>query len=283
MADLKKAEQYKAVLYLLATAVLWSFGGVLIKWVDLTPMAIAGWRSAIAVPLLVLCFRSAVRITWSKYQIAGAICYAATVCLFVAATKLTSAANAILLQYTAPIYIALASAYFLNERIRWYDWSAIVVVLSGMVLFFFDTLGSGSFTGNLLAIASGVSFAGLIISLRKQKEASPLSSVLLGNLLTALVGLPFMFLKMPDMTGWAGLLLLGIFQLGLSYVFYAAAIKRVTAIEGILIPILEPVLNPVWVFLFLGEMPGQWALIGGLIIVGAVLARSLVAVRQEMA
>jgi drug/metabolite transporter (DMT)-like permease len=281
MIDPAKPERFKAVLYLLATALLWSFGGVLIKWVDLNPIAIAGLRSAIAFPVLFFLFRSAARLTWTKDQISGAVCYTATVILFVAATKLTTAANAILLQYTAPVYIALVSTYFLNERIRWYDWTAIALALAGMVLFFLDKLSAGSFTGNLLAIASGVSFAALIIFMRKQKDASPLGSVLLGNLLTAVVALPFMFAKAPSLTSWTGLVLLGVFQLGLSYVFYAAAIKRVTAIEGILIPIIEPVLNPVWVFLFLGEIPGHWALVGGVIIIGAVLARSLVVVRQE--
>jgi drug/metabolite transporter (DMT)-like permease len=266
-------ERSRAVLYLAATAVLWSFGGVLIKWVSWNPLAIAGTRSLIALPFLLLLFPKR-RITWSGAQIGGAAGYAATVILFVSATKLTTAANAILLQYTAPLLVAAASGLLLGERVRWFDWLAIAVACGGMVLFFVDKVAAGNYWGNIVAILSGVAFATMILFLRKEKDGDPLASVVLGNALTVLLCLPFMFHPPLRASDWTGLALLGIFQIGLSYVLYTEAIKHVTALEGILVPMIEPVLNPVWVLLFLGERPGRFAVIGGVVVVAAVMARS---------
>ncbi len=265
-----------AVGLLITTAVLWSFGGLLIKMVSWNPIAIAGMRSIIAA-LLILAVMGKPKFSWSVIQISCAVTYAATVTLFVAANKLTTAANAILLQYTAPIYVAIFGVWFLKEKARMYDWLTIGLVLAGMVLFFFDDLTPGGLYGNILAIMSGLAFAFLVLLMRKQKDTSSLESLFLGNVVTGLIGLPFMFGSMPDARSWVGLVLLGVFQLGLSYICYSIAIKHVTAIEGILIPVLEPILNPIWVFLALGEMPGPWALIGGFIVVVSVTFRTIVA------
>jgi drug/metabolite transporter (DMT)-like permease len=267
-------ERSRAVLYLSATAVLWSFGGVLIKWVSWNPLAIAGTRSLIALPFLLVLFPKR-RITWSGAQIGGAVGYAATVILFVSATKLTTAANAILLQYTAPLFVAAASGLLLGERVRWFDWLAISVACGGMVLFFVDKLETGGYWGNIIAILSGVAFAAMILFLRKEKDGDPLASVVLGNALTVILCLPFMLHPPLRASDWTGLALLGIFQIGLSYVLYAEAIKHVTALEGILVPMIEPILNPIWVFLFLGERPGRLALAGGTVVIAAVMARSV--------
>jgi drug/metabolite transporter (DMT)-like permease len=264
----------QAVLLLIVTAVLWSLGGLLIKWVSLPPLAIAGYRSAIALPVLLLYFKRRA-VNFSAAQLVGAACYAATVILFVYATKLTTAGNAILLQYTAPVYVALLSGWLLNEKTRWFDWAAIVAVLSGMSLFFMDRLSSGQMTGNILAIFSGVSFASLVLFMRKQKDASPAGSAILGNLLTALVCLPGMVESLPGGMDWTVLALLGVFQLGLSYICYAVAIRKVTALEGILIPMLEPILNPLWTFFFLGERLGLWALLGGFLVILSILFRNI--------
>jgi drug/metabolite transporter (DMT)-like permease len=265
-----------SVLLMTAAAVLWSTGGVLIKWVTWNPLAIAGTRSLIALPLLLVFFRKR-RLDGSWPQIAGAFAYAATVMLFVSATKLTTAANAILLQYTAPFFVAVFSNVFLRERVKWFDWAAISVACLGMALFFVDRLSRGGYWGNILAVLSGVAFAAMILLLRRQKDGDPLGSVILGNAVTTAVCLPFMLKSCPDAPGWLGLALLGVFQLGLSYVLYTEAIRRLTALEGVLIPMVEPVLNPVWVFLLLGEKPGRFAALGGVVVVGSILARSLLA------
>lgn len=253
---------------------------MVIKLVDWNPVAIAGVRGLISMFVLLAYVRHP-RFNWSFPQIGGAVTFAFTVTLFVVATKLTTAANAILLQYTAPIYVAFLGAWFLGERARWFDWFTIFVVMGGMALFFLDHVTPGNLLGNGFAILSGISFACLVLFLRKQKNESPIGSIMLGNLLTGLVGLPFMFDSMPGALSWAGLLFLGVVQLGLSYVLYSEAIRHVTALEAILIPGIEPILNPIWVFLILGERPGKWALIGGFIVLISVTLRSLIAIRRR--
>ncbi|HEX2869125.1 MAG TPA: DMT family transporter [Ignavibacteriales bacterium] len=267
-------EHRKSVLYLIATAVLWSLGGVLIKWVSLSALAIAGLRSLIAFAFIMIAFRPKLRI--SPIRIIGGFAYAAVVILFVSANKLTTAANAILLQYTAPIYVALLGHWFLKEKITKTDWISIIMVFCGMILFFLDKLSTGDMLGNIVAILSGVAFAWLVLLMRKQKNESPLDSVIWGNLITALICIPFYFNQSIDEKSWIGLLLLGIVQLGISYVLYAYAIRHVSAIEGILIPVIEPILNPIWVLIFLGETPGFWAIIGGIIVIASLTYRSTV-------
>lgn len=270
-----------AIGLLVFTALLWSLGGLLIKGVSWNAPAIAAVRALIATVTIVACCRGRLRFTWSRWQLAGAVAYAATTLLFVLANKLTTAANAILLQYTAPVYIALAAPWFLGEPSRRRDWIAIVVTLAGMSLFFIDRLSASGMAGNLVAIASGVSFAGLTLFLRKQKDGSAVESIVLGNLLAAAVGLPFVRAPFPDATGWAMLVALGVVQLGFSYVAYAAAVRRATAMEAALVPMLEPILNPIWVLLFLGERPGRFALAGGLVVIGVVAIRAALAVRER--
>jgi drug/metabolite transporter (DMT)-like permease len=275
LIDEPRGERSKAIGFLVVTAVLWSSGGLLIKWISWNPIAIAGTRSAIATLVLLVALRRP-HLTWSSPQIGGAIAYAVTVILFVVANKLTTAANAILLQYTSPIYVALFGAWFLGERATRLDWITVFVVISGLALFFLDDLTTGGFWGNVCAISSGVTFACFVLFMRKQKNDLPLESVFLGNILTALIGFPFMFEALPSASSWVGLMLSGVLQLGLSHVLYSAAIKHVTALEAILISVIEPILNPLWVLLIMGEVPGPWALLGGFIVLVSVTIRYVV-------
>jgi drug/metabolite transporter (DMT)-like permease len=263
-----------AIVLLMATALLWSTGGFLIKWVDWNPMAISGARSAIGALFLLAFFRPR-RFRLNRYVIGGAVAYAVCVTCFVAANKMTTAANAILLQYTAPLHVALFGYWFLGERPRRLDWMALAAAMFGMVLFFLDDLSLGGFQGNLMALVSGVGFAWMALFLRKQKDADPVQSVILGNILAAAIALPFMFQSAPSAQGWVGLVLLGLFQFGLGYGLFTLAIRHVTALEAMIIPILEPILNPVWVLLLLGEKPGLPAIIGGAIILSAITLRSI--------
>jgi len=267
----------KALLLLVLTAVLWSFAGLLIKLVNWNPLAIAGMRSAISALIMLALIRKPV-FNFTFAQITGTIAYAGTVIMFVYANKLTTAANAILLQYTAPIYVAFLGAWFLKERVRPSDWATIVLVLGGMVLFFLDDLEVGGLTGNVLAIISGLSFAITILCLRSQRASSPLLTVFWGNVLTALIGFPFMFGSAPNAASWLGLLLLGVFQLGLSYIFFTIAIKKVSALEATLIPIIEPLLNPVFVLIIMGEIPGPWSIAGGIVILVSITLRCVYAI-----
>ena len=263
------AARARAMLLLVLTAVFWSFGGILIKWVQWHPMAISGMRSAIGALTILAVFRR-MRFTWSRDQVGAAIAYAGTVTLFVVATKLTTAANAILLQYTAPVHVAL-----LGEPSRRRDAVSIVVLLGGMSLFFLDQLSPAGFRGNVAALGSGVCFGWLTLLLRRQKGGSGIESILLGNIIAAAVGLPFMFGSMPDARSWAGLLLLGTVQMGIPYVLFSMAVRNVPAVTAILVPMIEPVLNPVWVLLLIGEAPSPMAVAGGIVILGTVAARCL--------
>ena len=267
-------------LLLLLTALCWSLGGVLIKSIDWPPMAIAAGRSAVAIPVMLLCIGRP-RFNFSLAQIGGAIAYALTVALFVFATRMTTAANAIFLQYTAPIYVAIIGRWYLGERALRIDWLVIAVALVGIALFFFDRLTIEGFWGNIVALGSGMTFALLALFLRKEKAGSPVASIILGNLIVALAGIPFMLGKPLDVGSQWRLLTLGAVQLGLPYVLYGIAIRHVTALEATLIPLIEPVLNPLWVMLALEERPGPWAIFGGTLVLAAILTRGALMVSSK--
>ncbi len=275
MTDGVTPQRSRALGYLLLAAFFWSLGGTLVKWVDWHPMAIAGMRSAIAAVLIRIVFRK-MSFHWSFDQVGGAVAYACTVISYVVANKMTTAANVILLQYTAPIYAALFGAWFLGERSSRLDWLTIATALGGMSLFFFDRLTTEGFLGNIVALGSGFCFGWLALFLRRQKSGSPLESVFLGNVLAALAGLPFLSGPVPAAPDWIALAALGAVQLGLPYILFTLAIRHVSAVEALLIPMIEPVLNPLWAFVFLGEVPGRMALIGGLVILASVAARGTI-------
>lgn len=270
-----KDDRFRSVLFLVLAALLWSMGGLLIKLVNLNAVAIAGGRSFFAALLMLAIIRKP-NMKFNKYKVCGAFSYAGTVILFVMANKLTNAATAILLQYTAPIYVALLGAWFLKERTTMLDWATILIVFGGMFLFFMDEMSPGGLLGNIYAILSGVFFAFVVLLLRKQKDESPVEMVFWGNVITAMIGLPFMYGTMPDISSLVGIFLLGTLQLGTAYILYALAIKHVTALEAILIPVIEPILNPIWVFLAFGELPGHWAFAGGFIVLVAIVGRSVI-------
>ena len=281
MRPVTDPEHRKAVGLLLLAALCWSLAGALFKFVPWPPLAAAGGRGLIAAVFLLLVRGRALRFTWSPLQIGTAVAYAGCTVLFAAANKLTTAANAILLQYTAPVWIALFGAWLLGERPTRADWLTIVAALAGMGIFLYDGLRLHDLAGILVAIASGVCFAAMIMLLRKQKDGSPIESVILGNLLGFLIGLPALWSAPPlPASGLVALLLLGVVQLGVPYLFYASAIKHVTALEAVLIPVIEPILNPVWVMLAVGEKPGSLALLGGVLVLGAVTWRAVASLRR---
>jgi drug/metabolite transporter (DMT)-like permease len=269
-------------LLLLAAAMLWSLGGVLIKSIDLNPAAIAGSRSLIALVVMTLAMPGVLRKV-SRRTIPGAIAYSATVFLFVVATKLTTAANAIFLQYTAPIYIAMISPWFLGERTNWQDWLLVLLALSGVGLFFLDQLSFQGLSGVVAALASGFAFAWLAVLMRHQKAGSPEAVVLLGNAFTFLMTLPWMFPILRIEQNGPRLLLLGIVQLTIPYLLYSVAIRHVRALDASIISIIEPILNPVWVMLATSERPAFWSIVGGIIVLTTSLTRSLLASRNAPA
>jgi len=264
----------KGILFLLIAAGLWSVGGVFIKLVPWPPLATAGGRSAIAA-LVILPLLNWRDFRFTKSDFLGALFYGLTVTLFVSATKLTTAANAIFLQYTAPIYVIFMAHYYLREKATKRDGLTVLFVILGMALFFYEKMSLEGFWGNILAILSGITFASMTVLLRARKEV-PLKPIFFGNVLTALALSPFIWSAPTlDFYGFSYLLVLGIFQLGLSYVFYARAVPHVYALETVLVSMLEPVLNPLWVLLNIGEVPSTLSVVGGAIIVAAVTMRSV--------
>lgn len=272
MPMLRKSDRIRGLILLVVSAILWSTSGFGIKWIDWNPLAIAGARSGIAAVVIWSAFRKST-LCWNKPMVCGGVAYAVMMLTFVVANKLTTAANAILLQYTSPVYVAILGALFLGEKPHIYDWLTISVVGGGIILFFQDQMTAGGLIGNVLAIISGMSLAVMIVAMRLQKEGMPFGTVLFGNGLTFLCGLPFVFDGTPGITGWGVILALGCIQTGLSYVLYSVAIKHVTALEAAIITMIEPILNPIWVLLLVGEGPGPWALLGGGIILLALIAR----------
>jgi drug/metabolite transporter (DMT)-like permease len=266
---------------LVVTSILWSLGGVLLKSVEWHPMAKAGARSAVAAVVIFAAMRRP-RFSWSRNQLCGAAAYVATVSFFVIATDLTSAANAIFLQYTAPAYVAVLAMWMLGERTGAKDWLCISLAVGGVAMMCRDGIVTNSVPGILAGLASGFGMALMVIFLRREKDGSPEAALLLGNIATAVIGLPFGFGKMPDAGEWGALLALGVFQLGVPYLLYGLAIRHVSAIEAILIPLLEPVLNPVWVWLFLGEKPGSWSMGGAALVLGAMGVRGLIGRRARI-
>jgi drug/metabolite transporter (DMT)-like permease len=266
------------VLLLIVTAILWSLGGVLIKSVEWNPLAISGGRSAIAVVVLGTLFPALWRkMSWKTLP--GALAYTTTVTLFVLATKLTTAANAIFLQYTAPIYIALLGPWLLQERATKLDWVLISLGLGGILLFFFDQLSLSGLLGVVLALASGLSYALMAIALRRERNGSPEAVVLLGNLLTVTVAAPFMFPVQNLSHNLPWLLALGVIQLAIPYLTYSAAIRHVRALDASIISLIEPILNPIWVLIVMQERASIWTILGGAIVLSTSLIRSFLASR----
>lgn len=276
-----RATRGNAVLSLVLCAFLWSSAGILIKIVQWDAFALAGTRSLIGF-FTILIFVPKPRFAFSADQVLAAVFYSATMILFVLANKMTTSANAVLLQYTEPVFIVLFGIFLLrDEKTSLFDWLIIAGVLFGMVLFFLDDLTVGANAGNFLAVLSGITFALTAIFMRRQKNGRPVESFMLAHILTFIVSIPFIIRAgMPDRTGFAGLALLGVFQVGLPSLLYGRGVTGVSAVSVALITMLEPVLNPLWVALFYREYPSVRALAGGFIIVCCVTLRTVFKVRK---
>jgi drug/metabolite transporter (DMT)-like permease len=261
-------------LLLLAAAVLWSTAGAAIKRCGLDGWQISGGRSLVAAVFLLLAVREA-RVRPSLRVLLVSIAYAFTVVLFVLATKLTTAANAIFIQDTAPLFVLLLSPWLLGERPTRGELLAVPVYGAGLGLFFLDELTAGQVAGNLVALASGVAFAFSIVGLRLLRHDGP-AALVWGNLIAAAAALP-LWAAGPAATplDLALLAYLGVFQLGLAYLAFSRGVTGTPAVEASLLILLEPVLNPIWTFLFAGERPGPWAIAGGAVVLGATAWRTL--------
>lgn len=279
---------------LLTAAALFSTGGAAVKATALTGWQIASFRSGVAA-LAILVLVPASRRGWSWKVLLVGIAYAATMILFVTANKLTTAANTIFLQSSAPLYVLLLGPFLLRERLKRDDVLFMAVVGLGLALFFVGSetpvaTAPDPRTGNLLALLSGAAWAGTIMGLRWLERGSvdgdpggggaALATVVAGNVIAFLVGLPF---ALPVVgaapTDWVMIAYLGVFQIGLAYVVLTRGIRHVPALEASVLLLAEPALNPIWAWLAHSEVPSAWSLTGGALILGASLLRTWIGVR----
>ena len=269
-------------LAVLAAALLWSTAGAAIKLSSLSAWQLSSGRSLVAAAILFLAFPRGRRLP-SRRALGAACAYAATVTLFVIANKLTTSANAIFLQDTAPLWVLLLSPFLLGERARRDELWAVPIFLVGLGLFFVDRLAPGQALGNAVALLSGVAFAGTIMGLRAVSEEGP-AVLVAGNVIAGLVSLPRAFFgPEPTATDVGLVAFLGVFQLGLAYTLFQYGLRKTPAIEASLLILIEPVLNPVWTWLLAGEVPGRFALWGGAIILAGCVWRTVAAARTPRA
>ena len=266
-------KENNAMLKMLLCACLWSIAGIIIKMVDMNSFAIAGFRSlfaAAAVGVFMAVTKN--RIVISKKTVIGAVFLCATFMAFVTANKLTTAANAIVLQFTAPIFVMIIEALAAHKKPKVFDALTVLVTLGGISLFFLDSLGSGRSIGDIIAVFAGL-FLGLFFFIVGESQGDEkISGILFGQLLTAVIGIPFVFFteNTVNAQGILWIAVLGVFQLGIPYILLSEASKYCSPLACSLISVAEPLLNPVWVAVFYGEIPGIAALAGGVIVIAAV-------------
>lgn len=275
----KFLDKFPPSILVLVAVLFWSLGGVFIKLTTLNASQVTFFRSFLAAVTVAILTRSeGLRI--NAFGIFNSIIYATLLFLFVWATKHTTAANAIFLQYTAPIYILILAPFLIGEKFRFKDLITIFACIGGMSLFFVGQLNLDDYWGNAAALGSGI-FLGLYIMLLKHprsKASNPAIAVIYGNLLLAIINAPFGIQAIPTMT-WLDVFavsILGILQIGISYIlFIRGVVNGVRPLDASIIGFLEPILNPVWVFIFIGEKPSNWALLGGSIIILVIIFHTI--------
>lgn len=267
-----------ARLQVLAAAVLFSTGGAGIKAAAFSGLQVSSLRSGIAALALLVFLRG--RLALSPAVLGVATVYGATLTLFVLATKLTTAANAIFLQSTYPLGVLLMAPWLLGEQIGRRDLLYLAAVAVGLILCVAGrpiamTTAPNPLTGNVFAVLSGIAWALTLLGLRYlerdlSRQGTAMAAVVTGNLFACVIGLPFVWpLPRATVGEWATIVYLGVFQIGLAYVFLTRAVGRLPAVEMSLLLLLEPVLNPVWAWLVRGEQPGAWTMMGGAVIIAA--------------
>jgi DME family drug/metabolite transporter len=277
---------FPPIALVLLAVLLWSTGGVFIKLTTLDAFSVNLGRSLFAaITVAIFTRKKGLRLEW--FTLLSAFLYAGTLSCFVYANKNTTAANAIFLQYTAPVYILILAPFVLKEKFHLSDLITVIVCLAGMSLFFLEPqnaenkLAANLFWGNIAALVSGVFFGLYILLLRHPKslKLNPAVSVFYGNILIVLLMLPIISANPPTQINSKdilAILFLGIFQIGTAYILFTNGIARgVRSLDASIIGFVEPLLNPVWVFLFVGERPSVWAILGGVIIVAAVMFHTL--------
>lgn len=270
------SQSQKGTLYVFLAAVLYSIGGLCIKVIPWGGMAINGGRTAIALVVIggyLVLVRHPLR--FNRWIMLGALCVFGANVLFSVANKMTTAANAIVLQFTAPIFVMLFSAVFFHRKPTKLDLGASVVVFGGIVFFFIESLSVGGTVGNILALCSGVAYAGVFM-MNEMPNSDAICSVFWGDVISAVTGLPFLF-REKDFSAVPviSLLILGVFQVAVAYILLTNGLKTTPSVTASLVSGIEPVLNPILVAVFYGEKMGSLALVGAAIVIGGVVGYNI--------
>lgn len=269
------SDHKNGLLAVFIAAILWSSGGLFIKLVTLTPMQISFFRCLIAALTFAIIFKQKI-LQYNKLSIVNSFFYAGVLIFYVIAMKTTTAANAIFLQSTAPIYVLIFEPIINKTKYERSNIITIAVCFFGMILFFLGDLTPGQLEGNFFALMAGILFAAFFLGMKKNDKKYQQSSIFLGNIIVALISLPFIFaideFAISDL--WM-VSFLGVFQIAIAYAFFSYGLKRVYAVEASIISMTEPVLTPLWVFIGYGEVPATTALMGGIIILTAISVRTI--------
>ncbi|MCF0150465.1 MAG: EamA family transporter [Firmicutes bacterium] len=265
-------------------AILFALGGLLIKLIPWNALAINGARSILAVGILYgYCRLTHHPLKFNKTVFVGAFCLTATNILYSMANKLTTAGNTIILQFTAPIFVLIWGFLIFHRKPKKMDLIACAVVFFGVMIFFIDSLSAGNMLGNFLAVASGMTYAGLFM-MNEGKDADPLTSVIIGAVMGIVIGLPWLVkvdFAAAEPSTWAALLALGIFQLGLAYVFFTEGLKTTPSITASLLSAIEAILNPILVAVVMHEMLTPLSMVGAVIVFVSVVTYNVLAEKQK--
>jgi drug/metabolite transporter, DME family len=262
------------IIMTILAAILWSTGGLFIKLLPIDAFTILFYRSFYAAIIFIIIFRKSL-FRFNKLSLVSILFYAPLLIAFVTSTKLTTAANAIFLQYTAPAFVLLLEPYFVRTKLTKINIFTVTVCFAGMCLFFVEQFSRpDNWLGIWIAFLNGLILAGLLITQKMNKPEFQPGAVFLGNIVVCLITLPwFIDNPFPSFQENNYLMILGFGQLGLGFALFLFGQKYLPAIESSLISMLEPILNPVWVFIGYGENPGYWAIVGGLVIIAALIFR----------
>lgn len=266
------------ILQMALCATLWSIAGLVINHVHMHPLVIAGGRSFFAaITVFVYMAVTRQRIVLSRDTLLSGGLLAAVFICFVGANKMTTPANAIVLQYTAPIFVLIFSMLFLHKKPRLFDVGAVLLTLLGVVMFFIGSLGAGDMLGNFVGVIAGMFMGGMFVAVGNTKGEEKMSGILLGHVFCAVAGLPFVFFteNTLDVTGVSLVALLGVVQLGIPYILYALAASKCSTIVCVVISAIEPVLNPILVAVFDKQVPGTLSIISGLFLIAVITVYSV--------
>ena len=275
-------ERQKGTLFVFIAAVFYSIGGLCMKVIPWSGLAINGGRTLIAlitIGIYLVITKHPPR--FNRWILLGAVAVSGTNILFSVANKMTTSANAIVLEFTAPIFLILFSAFFLKQRPKKLDIAACIVVFGGIVFFFADSLAMGKWLGNIFALLSGVTYA-VVFLMNDMPDADAISSVFWGNVISAVIGIPFVFRETDfSFVPMLSLVVLGVFQVAIAYILLVNGLKTTPPVTACLVSGIEPVLNPILVAVFYKEMMSTYALIGAIIVIFGVVAYNALKARTD--